>query len=140
MKYILLTLALSLTLPAFAMEEYDAQALEKIKALNMQAQGIIIQCIQIAADSSLSNSAQHGLLSKYEGLLPKTYEYLTDTEMFILQQEFEHQRLQEKIQQRKKFWFFNPEAFTVEEYEDIDVLKDAAAMKERVDALLAATE
>lgn len=44
MKYIILpALALSFSLPVRAMEECDAQALGKIKALNVQAQEIIAQ-------------------------------------------------------------------------------------------------
>ena len=53
MKYILITtIALSLSLPIRAMEECDVQVLEKIKALNVQAQGIIAQTV----DSSLKDA------------------------------------------------------------------------------------
>ncbi|GEM_PF-3014698 len=51
MKYTLIT-TIALSFPIRAMEECDAQALGKIKALNVQAQGIIAQTV----DSSLKDA------------------------------------------------------------------------------------
>lgn len=135
-RIFLTTLTLALTLPAFAMEQYDAAALEKVQALNKNAQKIIADSVLIVAESSLAPLVQEAFLGNYEGLLSKTFEYLTATEEFIAQQKFEHQRLQEKLRLRKKIWFFHPNEINTDDPDNsvTELLADARDLEQRLQA------
>jgi hypothetical protein len=137
MKYTLITtITLSLTFPAFAMEEYDAAAFEKAKTLNKQAQKMIVEIALIVAESSLAGDVKQVFLSDYQGLLPTTLKYLTATEEFIDQQKFEHRQLQEKLHLRKKIWFFHPSEINTDDIDNLitEMLADARTLQQRLQA------
>lgn len=136
MKQLFLT-AIALPLScAHAMEQYDAAALEIVQALNKNTQKMIADSALIVAESSLGDDVKEVFLSKYQGLLSKTFEYLTATEDFIAQQKFEHQQLQKKLLLRKKIWFFHPSEINTDDPDNsvTEMLADARNLQKLLEA------
>jgi len=137
MKYTLLitTFALSLTLPAHAMNNNNnaIAALKKLNVLHRKTVKLVCDSALIVADSSLENSEKEVLLDDNFGLFPGAINSLNEIAEFLAQTMFERKMIQEK----QKIWFFNPKDFKEpEETDPRKILSRALALQQDIDAQL----